>query len=144
MVMTMIAKVTSFLLKHSQSRRPEENTLVGMIEDHMKDSGLTVKTSEYEVLLSYPRIEEGPRNYITFIDNANGNADDIITDGNGNLVKSAEVEEILAPSQDNPNQKLMILFISQIGSYQGHQNPLTVQIKNSFMAHESLKNEFVC
>ena len=80
----------------------EENTLVGMIEDHMKDSGLTVKTSEYEVLLSYPRIEEGQRNYIAIIDKANGNADDIITDDNGNLVKSAEVEEILAPSQDNP------------------------------------------
>ena len=80
----------------------EENTLVGMIEDHMKDSGLTVKTSEYEVLLSYPRIEEGQRNYIAIIDKPNGNADDIITDENGNLVKSAEVEEILAPSQDNP------------------------------------------
>ena len=80
----------------------EENTLVGMIEDHMRDSGLTVKTSEYEVLLSYPRIEEGQRNYIAIINKENGNADDIITDENGNLVKSAEVEEILAPSQDNP------------------------------------------
>ena len=80
----------------------EENTLVGMIEDHMKDSGLTVKTSEYEVLLSYPRIEEGQRNYIAIIDRANGNADDIITDDDGSLLKSAEVEEILAPSQDNP------------------------------------------
>ena len=69
-----------------------------MIEDHMRDSGLTVKTSEYEVLLSYPRIEEGMRNYIAIIDKA----DNIIEDENGNLVKSAEVEEILAPSQDNP------------------------------------------
>ena len=73
-----------------------------MIEDHMRDSGLTVKTSEYEVLLSYPRIEEGMRNYIAIIDKQGGNADDIILDDNGNLVKSAEVEEILAPSQDNP------------------------------------------
>jgi len=70
-----------------------------MIEDHMRDSGLTVKTSEYEVLLSYPQIEEGMRNYIAIIDKQGG---DIIEDENGNLVKSAEVEEILAPSQDNP------------------------------------------
>ena len=80
----------------------EENNLVGMIEDHMRDSGLTVKTSEYEVLLSYPRIEEGMRNYIAIIAKPGGDANDIIEDENGNLVKSAEVEEILAPSQDNP------------------------------------------
>ena len=79
----------------------EENNLVGMIEDHMRDSGLTVKTSEYEVLLSYPRIEEGMRNYIAIIDKPGGDANDIMEDENG-LVKSAEVEEILAPSQDNP------------------------------------------
>ena len=93
-----------------------------MIEDHMKDSGLTVKTSEYEVLLSYPRIEEGQRNYIAIIDKPNGNADDIIADENGNLVKSAEVEEILAPSQDNPKVLNPFMWVSVI--YFHHKNDL--------------------
>ena len=64
----------------------------------MEKANLNVKISEYDVLLSYPRREDGLRNYVAVHD-SNGN---IILDESGNEVKSAEVEEILAESQDNP------------------------------------------
>ena len=50
----------------------EEKALAGMIENHMIDSGLKTKVSEYEVLLSYPKREDGLRNYVAMVDK-NGN-----------------------------------------------------------------------
>ena len=48
---------------------PEEEVYVaGLVEDHMRAEGLTVKVSSYDVLLSYPKREEGLRNYVAIHD----------------------------------------------------------------------------
>ena len=74
----------------------DEITLVNFIQTEMAKANLITKTSEYEVLLSYPKREEGMRNYVA------------VHDGDGSIVweegielKSAEVEEIISPSQNN-------------------------------------------
>ena len=83
---------------HTAGTYEDEVVLVDFITQNMREANLKVKISEYEVLLSYPKREEGMRNYVAVHDQ-DGN---IITDAVGNEVKSAEVEEILAASQDNP------------------------------------------
>ena len=70
--------------------------VAGMIEQHMRDSGLTVKVSSYDVLLSYPQRAEGMRNYVAIHDQNN----ELIT-VDGVELKSAEVEQILDESQNN-------------------------------------------
>jgi hypothetical protein len=55
-----------------------------------------VKISEYEVLLSYPKREEGKRNWVGVCKMDSPN-DCILVSG----TKSAEVEEILDESQNN-------------------------------------------
>ena len=79
---------------HTGGTPEDEVTLVNFIKNHMETAQLTVKISEYEVLLSYPQREEGLRNYVA-VTAFNGTAVN-------EIVKSAEVEEILSPSQDNP------------------------------------------
>jgi len=46
----------------------EEEGVALMIEEHMKQEGLQVKVSEYQVLLSYPKRQDGLRNYIAIVD----------------------------------------------------------------------------
>lgn len=76
---------------HTGGTDEDEITLVNFVDAEMKKAHLTVKISEYEVLLSYPQREEGMRNYVA------------VTDFFGEIIiKSAEVEEILSESQDNP------------------------------------------
>ena len=70
--------------------------VAGMIEQHMRDSGLTVKVSSYDVLLSYPQRAEGMRNYVAIHDQN----DELVT-VDGVELKSAEVEQILDESQNN-------------------------------------------
>ena len=70
--------------------------VAGMVERHMRESGLTVKISSYDVLLSYPQRAEGERNYVAI--HRNGV---LATDEDGEELKSAEVEQILDESQNN-------------------------------------------
>ena len=83
---------------HTAGTHEDETVLVDYIVGKMRNANLQVKVPEYDVLLSYPQREDGKRNYVAVHDQS-GN---IVTDENGNELKSTEVEEILAPSQDNP------------------------------------------
>ena len=56
----------------------------------MEEAGMTIVEKKYEVLLSYPKREEGQRNYVALKDK-----NDMIIESS----KSAEVEEILDETQ---------------------------------------------
>ena len=70
--------------------------VAGMIEKHMRESGMTVKVSSYDVLLSYPRREAGERNYVAIHKDKQ-----LVVDETDGELKSAEVEQILDASQNN-------------------------------------------
>ena len=77
---------------HTGGTYEDEVVLVGFIEKLMQEAGMEVKIPEYDVLLSYPQREDGKRNFVA------------IVDAQGKIIeetKSAEVEEILADSQNN-------------------------------------------
>ena len=80
---------------------PWKKDLVEFIKSIMEAAEMTVKIPEYEVLLSYPQREEGKRNCVS------------LHKGSDELWRSAEVEEILAPSQNNSlvfNPFMYVLF----------------------------------
>ena len=56
-----------------------------------------MKISEYDVLLSYPNREEGERNWVGVCRLNHSDGCELVPG-----TKSAEVEEILDESQDNP------------------------------------------
>ena len=75
---------------HTGGTEEDEVILVSFIEGIMKDAQMTVQIPEYDVLLSYPQREDGKRNYV-YLSTANDTE----------LWRSAEIEEILAESQNN-------------------------------------------
>jgi len=86
---------------HTGGTAEDEVVLVNYINDKMTSAGLEVKISEYEVLLSYPQREDGLRNYVA-VDAPERDNEGSITGNWTEIIRSAEVEEILSPSQDNP------------------------------------------
>ena len=83
--------------------------VAGMIERHMVDSGLTVKVSSYDVLLSYPRRETGQRNFVAIHKNKQ-----LAHDETGGELKSAEVEQILDASQNNTKVFNPFMYVTQM------------------------------
>ena len=74
---------------HTGGTEEDEVILVDFIEGIMKDAQMTVQIPEYDVLLSYPQREDGKRNYV------------YLSQNDTELWRSAEIEEILAESQNN-------------------------------------------
>ena len=74
---------------HTGGTEEDEVILVDFIEGIMKNAQMTVQIPEYDVLLSYPQREDGKRNYV------------YLSQNDTELWRSAEIEEILAESQNN-------------------------------------------